>query len=350
MIRRLMLVTATAIAAAAVLAPSAVALESAGTIDLSKVKAQKEVKDTILDPGVRVASTSKVVARVALADGQGQPIVVDSTVPTFDLNQVAAVLNSTYHHAEITKLKIHVVTLADMARLCGTSQALACYQPAAGGYGELWFSADDSDWIHSLVHEYGHHMDNQFANIGQLHAYGIGIGCSIDSDGTRDWFFERLGGSNTTDADTFSCLSGDWEHLIPELFAEDFVVFNGIQNWQLSSAQPPTSDQLVAMKNGFEKKIYKKSRKYSRRIKHRKANFWRFKTPNWSIVRVKVTTGRGRDFDIAIYEKTASKPYDSAGTNGRTETLVTVVPPGTWDVGVWAYKKTGVAKIDVKIL
>lgn len=347
--RRLILAIAVAVSAAAMFASSALALEPAGKVDLTKVEAQKEVKDAILDPGARVASAGKVVARAALADSQGQPITIDSTVGSFDLNQVAAVLNSTFHRSEITKVKFHVITLSGMATTCGDAQAIACYRPMSSGYGELWFAADDTDWIHSLVHEYGHHIDNQFANIGQLHAYGVGAACTVDSDGTRNWFFERLGGSNTTDADRFSCLSGDWEHLIPELFAEDFVVLNGINGWQLSSALPPTNSQLQAMRSDFDNKIYTANRKYTKKIKRKRARWTRFKTPNWSVVKVKVTASRGHDFNIAIFEKTSSRAYDVAASKGRNETLVTVVPPGTWDIGVYA-KKTGVAKVSIKIL
>jgi hypothetical protein len=348
--RHPVLFIAVALAAAAMFTSSAFALEPAGKVDLSKVTAKKEVKDAILEPGARVASTGRVVARTALADSQGQPITIDSTVGSFDLSQVAAVLNSTFHRAEITKVQFHVITLSGMATTCGDAQAIACSRPMSGGYGELWFAADDTDWIHSLVHEYGHHIDNQFANIGQLHSYGVGTSCTIDSDGTRNWFFERLGGSNTTDADRFSCLSGDWEHLVPELFAEDFVVLNGINGWQLSSARPPTNSQLQAMRFDFDNLIYTANRKYTKKIKRKRARWTRFKTPNWSVVKVKVTTGRGHDFNVAIFEKTSSRAYDIAASKGRKETLTTIVPPGTWDIGVYAAKKTGVAKVSIKIL
>lgn len=347
-VARLLLLAATAFAAVAVAAAPASAIEAAGKIDLSKVKAQKEVKDVILEPGARIASASKVVGRVALADSQGQTITIDSTVPGFDLNQVASVLNSTYHKTEIIKVKIHVVTLADMATICGSSQALACYRPMSGGYGELWFAADDTDWIHSLVHEYGHHVDNQYANVAQLRSYGIGTGCTIDSDGTRNWFFERLSGANTTDADRFSCLAGDWEHLLPELFAEDFVVFNGIIGWQLSSAQPPNNTQLNAMKYDFEHKIQKQTRHSTRTIRKKRFKWIQVKTVAWNWARVKVSGRRGTNFDIAIYPSSSNELWDSSTASGRFETLITALPPGSWDVGVYARKKTGRANIEIK--
>lgn len=344
---RRIVVAIAAFGCVAAFAGPALAIEPAGKIDLTKVKAQKEVKDVILEPGARVASTgSKVVGRVALADSQGQTITIDSTVPAFDLNQVASVLNSTYHKTEILKVKIHVVSLSDMATICGSSQALACYRPMAGGFGELWFAADDSDWIHSLVHEYGHHMDNQFANVAQLHAYGIGQACTIDSDGTRNWFFERLSGSNTTD--NFNCSSGDWEHLLPELFAEDFVVLNGIIGWQLTSAQPPNATQLNAMKYDFEHKIQKQTKKATRTVKRKRFKWIRVNTSAWNWARIKVSGKRGTDFDIAVYPRDSNTIWDSSAQNGRFEGLITALAPGAWDIGVYARKKTGVAKIEIK--
>lgn len=321
----------------------------AGSFDLTSVQAQREVKDVVLSAGVRVARAPKPSAHAAFTDTAGLTISIDSTVPTFDLNQVAAVLNSTYHHDEISRVKIHVVTLADMAAICHDPKAVACYRSAPLGVGELWFAADDFDWIHSLVHEYGHHMDNQYGNLGQLHAYGIGLGCTVGTDGTRNWFFARLSGKNTTDAGAFTCLQSDWEHLLPELFAEDFVFFNGISNWQLSSAQPPTSSQLNSMKSDFENKVFTAKYTMSRKIKHRRAIWKRVSLPNWAIVRVDVSGGRGRDFDVWIFEKSSNKAWARATHNGRKERLTVPVPPGSWDIGVAAFKKTGNAKIKIRI-
>lgn len=338
-----------ALVASAALAGAAGA-KPAGSFDLTSVQAQREVRDVVLKAGARVARTPQVLARAAFTDSAGLTIAIDSTVPTFDLEKAAAVLNSTYHRDEISRVKIHVVTLADLPAICGDAKAIACYRAAPFGSGELWFAADDSDWIHSLVHEYGHHMDNQYGNFGQLHAFGIGLGCTVDTDGTRNWFFTRLLGKNTTDSGSFSCLQADWEHLLPELFAEDFVYFNGISNWQLSSAKAPTSSQLNAMKSDFEGKIFSAKYAMTRKIKHRRAAWKRVSLPNWAIVRVDVSGGRGRDFDVWIFEKNSNKAWARATHNGRKERLTVPIPPGTWDIGVAAFKKTGKAKIKIRVL
>jgi hypothetical protein len=338
-------------AAAAVAAPASAATPTpAPTIDLSKVDAKKEVKDTILTSPPKVASISKAVARASFTDSTGAVIFIDSTVPGADLNAVAGVLNSTYHRSEISNVLVHVVTLAQIPAICGDPQALACYMPNrdGSGHGQLWFANDDSDWIHSLVHEYGHHTDNQIANIGQLHSFGIGQGCFVDSDGSRHWFFERILGENTTDE--FSCNGTDWEHLLPELYAEDFVVLNGINNWQLSSAKPPTGTQLKAMKYDIDTPLFTARFKKTKKIKHHRT-YWRtVTTPNISFLSVKVSAGSGRDFDVWVYPHKSNKLWSKAAHNGRKEVYLDVIAPGKWDVGVTAYKKTGNAKIDISVL
>jgi hypothetical protein len=345
-------ISAVAVAAAALISSSAAAseLQPAGKIDLSKVSAKKEVKDALLPAGAHVASTARAVARAAFADASGRVITIDSTVPAFDLTAAANVLNSTFHGAEISNVVIHVKTLAEIATICGDKQALACYQPSntVPGHGELWFAADDTDWIHSLVHEYGHHMDNQIANLEQLHQYGRGGGCYVDSDGTRDWFFERIGASNTSG--TFTCDGSDWEHLLPELFAEDFVVLNGIHNWQLSSAQEPNSRQLKAMKYDLETPLFTARKKTTRKIKHNKTAWSTITTPNYSFLRIKVSGATGRDFDVFVFKHNSSKLWSKAAHNGRVENYFDIIGPGSWDVGITAYKKTGKAKIDLSLL
>ncbi|MFT4050343.1 MAG: hypothetical protein QM648_11000 [Solirubrobacterales bacterium] len=342
---------AIAICAAAVVlvsASSAAAAEPAGKVDLGSVRAQGPVRDTVRHSASARPGPLRAVPRALFTDSKGVAINIDSTVAGYDLGKPAAVLNSTVHGAELAKVTVHVVTLANMATICGDAQALACYLGDARGFGQIWFAADDSDWIHSLVHEYGHHIDNQIANFSQLGAYGYGA-CSIGSDGTRDWYFERLGGSNTTDASSISCNARDWEHLLPELYAEDFVVLNGIDGWQLSSAKPPNGTQLKAMQYDIDNKLYRATKKYSKTIRHHKIHWRRVNTPVYSLLSVKASGARGRDFDIYVFPATSDDVFAKAAHNGRTERLVTFLYPGKWDIGIRAYGKSGSARIDLRL-
>jgi hypothetical protein len=351
MLLKAALLSVVACCAAALMAGPAFAVEPAGKVDLSKVKAKGEVKDVILDSAPKVAGIAKKVARVSFADTAGRNITIDSTVPSADLNAVAAVLNSTYHGDEIKDVIVHVVTLKEIATICGTDQALACYlptDPVHNGLGQLWFGADDPDWKHSLVHEYGHHMDNQLLNIAHLNDFGIGKDCGIDSDGSRNWFIVRvLGGSL---GDRFACKATSWENLLPELFAEDFVVLNGIIGWQLTTAAPPSSAALKAMKYDIDYGLKLAQVKLSKTIKHQRTFTKTVSTPNVSFLYVKVSGATGRDFDIWVYPHGKRKLWSKARTNGRTETYFDLIDAGSWDIKVSARKKTGKAKIVIELL
>lgn len=333
------------------MAGPAFAVEPAGKVDLTKVKAKGEVKDVILDRVPKVAGIAKKVARASYADSAGRNITIDSSVPSADLNVVAAVLNSTYHGDEIKDVIVHVVTLSQIATICGTAQALACYlptDPARNGLGQLWFGADDPDWKHSLVHEYGHHMDNQLLNIAHLNDFGIGKGCGIDSDGSRNWFIVRILGGNLSNK--FTCSATNWENLLPELFAEDFVVLNGIIGWQLSTAAAPSSSVLKAMKSDMDVALKLQQIKTSKSIKHAHTFTKTISTPNVSFLYVYVSGAKGRDFDVWVYPHKSTRLWSKAKTKGRNETYFDIIDAGRWDVKVSARKKTGKAKILIELL
>lgn len=345
------LLSAAAFCAAALMAGPALAIEPAGKVDLTKVKAKGPVKDVILKKAPKVAGIAKATARATYADAAGRNITIDSTVPGADLNTVAAVLNSTYHGAEITEVIVHVVRLSEIPTICGSRDALACYlatDPTRNGKGQLWFAADDSDWKHSLVHEYGHHIDNQMLNIAHLTDFKIDAGCGINSDGSRAWFFVRVIGTNLSQK--FGCRTDNWENLLPELFAEDFVVLNGIIGWQLSTAPPPSSRVLKAMKLDIDRGIKLARIKQTKTIKRNRTYTKTVTTPNISFLYVYVSGAKGRDFDIWVYPHGKSRLWSKAKTKGRTETYFDFIDVGTWDIKVSARGKTGKAKIRIELL
>ncbi|MGK2877992.1 MAG: hypothetical protein ACSLFF_05395 [Solirubrobacterales bacterium] len=342
--------SALALLATALMAGPASAAQPAGTVDLTRVKAKGVVKDVILDAPPKVAGIART-GRAAYTDSAGRNFTIDTTVPGADLNAFGAVLNSTYHGAEIADLIVHVVTLAQIATICGSNQALACYlptDPTRNGKGQIWMADDDADWKHSLVHEYGHHMDNQLLNIAHLNDFGISRGCGIDGDASREWFFARVLAGNLSNS--FSCNTPIWENLLPELFAEDFVVFNGITGWQLTTAAPPSSSALKSMKRDIDIGLKLSSTKITRRIKHARTYTKRISTPNISFLYVHVSGASGRDFDIWVYPRGSRKLYVKARTRGRNESLFTAIDPGRWDVKISARKKTGNAKIRIELL
>lgn len=345
------LLSVAALCAAALMAGPALAIERAGTVDLTKVTANGPVKDVILDKAPKVAGIAKATARASYVDSAGRNFTIDSTVPSADLNAVAAVLNSTYHGAEISDVIVHVVRLSEIPTICGNPQALACYLPAdptRNGKGQLWFAVDDADWKHSLVHEYGHHMDNQLLNIAHLRDFKLDAGCGIDSDGSRDWFFVRVISSSLSQK--FGCRTDKWENLLPELFAEDFVVLNGIIGWQLTTASPPGSGALKSMKFDIDRGIKLAQTKLTKTIKRNRTFTKTVTTPNISFLYVYVSGAKGRDFDIWVYPRGKSTLWSKATTRGRTESYFDFIDIGKWDIKVSARGKTGKAKIRIELL
>lgn len=327
------------------------AIEPAGNVDLTKVKAKGPVKDVILDKAPKVAGIANAVARASYADAAGRNITIDSTVPSADLDAVAAVLNSTYHGSEITEVIVHVVRLSEIATICGSAQALACYlatDPARNGKGQLWFANDDNDWKHSLIHEYGHHMDNQLLNIAHLGDFKLDSGCGISGDGSRGWFFVRVIGTGLSSK--FGCRTNSWENLLPELFAEDFVVLNGIIGWQLSTASPPSSRALRSMKSDIDSGLKLAQTKFTKTIKQNRTYTKTVTTPNISFLYVYVSGAKGRDFDIWVYPHGKTKLWSKAKTKGRNESYFDFIDVGKWDIKVSARGKTGKAKIRIELL
>lgn len=340
---------ASAACAIAFAAPASGAATPAGQIDLDSVRAERPVRDTVRIADELRATALRSTARAAYTDSKGVAIHIDTTVSGYNLDLAAAVLNSTVHGAELAKVKIHAVTLAEIPGICGDPEALACYLGNSRGFGEIWFAANDSDWIHSLVHEYGHHIDNQIANFSQLAAYGFSQGCSVGTDGTRSWYFERIGAANTTDSDRFFCKGTDWEHLLPELYAEDFVVLNGINGWQLSSAQAPNGTQLKAMAFDIGHKLFRSTKVFTHKIRHHRVFWKRVNTSAYSFLSVKASGARGRDFDLYVYPASSDEQWDKAAHPGRTEKLGTFLYPGKWDLGIAAYGKAGAARVEIRL-
>lgn len=345
------LLSIVAIFAAALMAGPALAIEPAGKIDLTKLKAKGPVKDVILDKAPKVAGIAKATARATFADSAGRSITIDSTIPGADLNPVAAVLNSAYHGAEISDLIVHVVRFSEMETVCGSKDVIACYQasdPTRNGNGQLWFAMDDPDWKHSLIHEYGHHMDNQLLNIAHLAAFELDADCGINGDGSRDWFFVRV--ISTGLSSKFGCRTNSWENLLPELFAEDFVALNGIIGWQLSTAPKPSSKVLKAMKFDIDNAIKLAQTKLTKKIKHNRTYTKTVTTPNISFLYVYVSGAKGRDFDIWVYPHGKNKLWSKAQTRGRNESYFDFIDVGKWDIKVSARGKTGTAKIRIELL
>lgn len=128
----------------------------------------------------------------SFADGAGRQFLVGTDLPGVDLASFARILIGTIHGNELRRVQVLVARRTDLDSLCD-EQAAACYFGAddGSGRGQINVAADDPSLRHSLIHEYGHHIDNQLVGIGK----GIslnGLSCSVGGDGSRRLIKLRL--------------------------------------------------------------------------------------------------------------------------------------------------------------
>jgi hypothetical protein len=184
-----------------------------------------------------------------------------------DLTPYANLLASTYHRDEIEAIRVFVTNEANLTRVCG-ADAAACYAPDDPGNspnGVMVISYEDSDIVHAVIHEYGHHIDNNTYNLGSL------SDCGISGDGSRRWFFARQIQDNILD--NLSCdPDPGWGQLLPEVFAEDYAQMVGIPEAEYHPAiqlPPPTPAQKSALKKDIDSPFAPASRKVSGRSSRR---------------------------------------------------------------------------------
>ena len=226
-------------------APAAVAIgpRPVTPIALNGLPARHAINDvTLRHPPAR--ATAAAAYTQLFDDGQGRTITVTTDIPGLDLTPYASILAATVHGDEIRDVLLEVVRSDQIATICGDPQAASCYlpdDPTRNGRGHIWIPQESPELPHLVVHEYGHHMDNQLLNLAHLG------GCGFDNDGSRNWFFERDVADNILGSGFDCAPSTGWDHLLGELYAEDFVSLNGFSGWVLASAPPPTELVLSAM-------------------------------------------------------------------------------------------------------
>jgi hypothetical protein len=176
-----------------------------------------------------------------------------------DLVPFANLLASTYHYGEIEFVHVFVTDGANLTQLCGASAA-ACYaadDPGRTRGGVMVVSYEDEDIAHAVIHEYGHHVDNNTYNLGRL------SDCGINGDGSRRWFFAR--DMQDRILDRLSCdPQGDWGQLLPEVYAEDYAQMVGIPRAEYHPAitvPPPSTAQKNQLKADLDSPFEPTTRK-----------------------------------------------------------------------------------------
>ena len=144
---------------------------------------------------------------VILNDNEGRSIRFNMKVEGVDAEWYAALLRAAPHGNEISTVRVDVVSWDELRTTCGPDAA-GCYSRSV-----MVVPAEQSDDIaHTVVHEYGHHLDRSTP-----------VTDIREPNGTPTWWrargMERLVrvGSVAT-----SYVLG-WERSIAEIFAEDYA-------------------------------------------------------------------------------------------------------------------------------
>jgi hypothetical protein len=150
-------------------------------------------------------------AIITSTDGQGRRITFDVRANTVDTNWYADILRATAHGNEISDVTVRIVPEQQIDALCG-NEAAACYS-GFRGTPTIIIPAGKSQHIEgTLIHEYGHHLDNSWRVSGVP-----------ELNGTPAWWAARgmaaLLSSRTVGFD----YSRGWDHSIGEIFAEDYA-------------------------------------------------------------------------------------------------------------------------------
>lgn len=189
------------------------------------------------------------IAEQRFEDEHGHVLTFATDNPNVDLTPFASLLASTYHYGEIELVHVFVTNTATLEQICG-GDAAACY---AGDrdrkhFGLMIISYEYEDPAHAVIHEYGHHIDNNTYNLDKL------SNCGEDGDGSRRWFFARQMQDNILDR--LSCdPEGDWGTLLAEVYAEDYAQMVGIppEEYHPAISVPrPTSGQKAALRKDLD--------------------------------------------------------------------------------------------------
>jgi len=146
-------------------------------------------------------------AEVVLQDDQGRPIRFDVRVDGVDAEWYAAFLRAAPHGDEISTVTIQLVSWDELRSTCGRGAA-GCYARS-----RMTVPAEQSDEAaHTLVHEYGHHLDRSTAVNGQS-----------EPNGTPHWWRARGMAELARLGSVARDYSLSWNRSIAEIFAEDYA-------------------------------------------------------------------------------------------------------------------------------
>jgi hypothetical protein len=306
------------------------------------------VHDVVLAPGAVKARAAQAATRV-FDDGHGRRIHLASEVPGLDLAPYARLLGGIpLHGREIEFVTVTVAAPDKVGAICGSSDAAACYgadDPGRSPRGHMYIPASDPDLKHIVTHEYGHHVDNQLLNLA-----GLGFGCDVDGDGSRRWFFTRDLEDGIYNRGYDCSPVTEWDHLLPELYAEDFARANGMTGWVLP-VPPPSRNELGALRLDIAHPFRRSSSRSRVTLSRRGEARRRFTLAEWTALGVRLSVPRGRDYDLYLYSAGGHRPLVKSAHSGSADEHIggAFMEPGSYTLVVRSRGAAGSGRLKLAL-
>lgn len=172
-------------------------------------------------------------AEVLLQDDQGRPIRFDVRAEGVDAEWYAALLRAAPHGDEIATVRVDIVVRDELRSICGEA-ADGCYNRSV-----MVVPAEQSDEnAHTVVHEYGHHLDRSTPVAGVP-----------EPNGTSEWWRARGMAELVRLGSVRRNYSSGWDRSIAEIFAEDYaqLALPG-SRYAIRWLSPPDATVLAGLK------------------------------------------------------------------------------------------------------
>jgi hypothetical protein len=172
-------------------------------------------------------------AEVIAYDDQGRSILFDLRVEGVDVEWYAALLRAAPHGDEVSNVRIVVVSPRELVSTCG-ADAAGCYNRNV-----VTVPAEESETnAHTVVHEYGHHLDRSRPVAG-----------IAEPNGTSVWWRARGMAQLLRIGSVARSYIIGWNRSIGEIFAEDYaqLALPG-SPYQIPWLGPPNGTVIAALK------------------------------------------------------------------------------------------------------
>ena len=178
-------------------------------------------------------SGEAMAAEVLSQDNEGRTIHFDVAVDGVDAEWYATLLRAAPHGNEISTVTIDIVSWDTVRSTCGRD-ASGCYSR-----NTMVVPAEEStDNAHTVVHEYGHHLDRSTP------VAGVG-----EPNGTPEWWRARGMAELVRLRSVATSYILGWDRSIAEIFAEDFAQFVlGDSKFGIEWLEAPDETVFEAMK------------------------------------------------------------------------------------------------------